>query len=118
MMIGGEPSYNTRREAGAVCEEATKAVLEALRSYLKSNGRRILSILRALSQDEVAIEIHALYSYFVPRAKLSRLEKAVEILANAGVRKLAKGVSLEISDSIKIVVSADFVEEALRRDSP
>jgi len=99
-------------------EEAREAVLEALRSYIRSNGRRLLTMIDALGQEEVVIYASALYSYFRPRPGLERLETALMLLHQLGVGELVEGIRLVRGEPASLRVRRKVIRELLAEEEP
>jgi len=99
-------------------EDAREAVLEALKSYMRSNGRRLLAMIDALGQEEVVIYASALYSYFKPRPSLERLDAALGALHQLGVREVARGIRLVEGEPLRLRVSKEVIRELLAEEEP
>jgi len=97
-------------------EDLCQAVLEALRSYIRSNGRRLLAMIDAIGQEEVLISASALYSYYRPRPGLERLESALDALRKLGVEELVGGVRLAEGEPPNLRVRRAFIRRVLTEE--
>jgi len=54
------------------------AIYITLVKYIKTHGKRILSIAKIFNQKEITINTRALYRYYTPVSNCPRLENALE----------------------------------------
>ena len=91
-----------------------EAVYAAFLAYIASNGRRLVSLARALGQSEVLIELRALFKYHDPSTGFRRLEETVEcILESVEERKALERLGLNVAkrnDAVYLVITTDDLE--------
>ena len=79
-------------------------VEETLKKYLEKHGARILSIATISGQKEILIEVRALYRYFIPSEKYSKLQEAIkfekEKICEKGIKVIEKNGTCYIKLSI------------------
>ena len=91
------------------------ALERALASYVKSNGRRLLSLASALGQDRVAIHVRALFRHHDPTTGYAKLEEALSNMAEGDRSALeSQGVRLEERrGELYVVVDVDTIRRLL-----
>ncbi len=96
---------------------ASETLYTALLGYIASNGRRLLALARTLGQEEVAIELRALFRYHDPSLGFDKLEQAAnQILSTPEETKAleSKGLRLETrNDTLYVVISVKQIEKLL-----
>ena len=82
-----------------MAETAVDVLIQALDNYLSIHGKRILSLIKLTKQKKVVIEAQALYRYFIPHKRYTRLEDVVKELKNKNVTEIGDTqISLKIED--------------------
>lgn len=75
--------------------DPVRVLCATLESYLKTHGRRVLSIAESTGQDRVRIELRALYRYYDPSAEYPRLVDVLSALSSRELEELEKmGIKL------------------------
>ena len=95
--------------------EAVELLEEALKGYLKSNGKRLLALMGASGQDEVCIECRALYRYFRGSERYPRLVDALEDLFKQEEELRRRGIEVERrGEFLGFRVTRGYVEGVLK----
>jgi len=95
-----------------------EALYATFLAYIASNGRRLVSLARALGQDEVLIELRALFKYHDPSTGFRKLEEAAERVLESAEEKEGLGkLGLRIvkkDDSIYLVTTVEELERKVK----